>query len=212
MIPDSTTNLRNTIPSYLYSQYYADADLQSLVLAYNQAAQSYVDWFNDVNLPDYTGLSGDLLDWVGNGLYGVRRPVKTTVETPGTTGALATFKVAGMPLSSAGEATVTASQFVSDDIYRRVITWGFYKGDGFNFSIPWLKRRVCRFFLGTGDGFTPLVCVGFDDTTTPLPTCNIGWTGDAALLPEFESLIASGDLPLPYRFQYSISNTCPIYP
>ncbi|WMJ65680.1 hypothetical protein RBI80_00330 [Klebsiella variicola] len=28
------------------------------------------------------------------------------------------------------------------------MTWNFYKGDGFYFSIPWIKRRILRFLLG----------------------------------------------------------------
>ncbi|STX01610.1 Uncharacterised protein [Kluyvera ascorbata] len=28
------------------------------------------------------------------------------------------------------------------------MTWNFYKGDGFYFTIPWLKRRVLRFLTG----------------------------------------------------------------
>ncbi|EPB4501580.1 hypothetical protein [Yersinia enterocolitica] len=36
----------------------------------------------------------------------------------------------------------------SDDVFKRVMTWNYYKGDGFNFTIPWLKRRIMRFLTG----------------------------------------------------------------
>ncbi|WP_258557194.1 hypothetical protein [Kluyvera ascorbata] len=36
----------------------------------------------------------------------------------------------------------------SDDLFKRIMTWNFYKGDGFYFTIPWLKRRVLRFLTG----------------------------------------------------------------
>ncbi len=36
----------------------------------------------------------------------------------------------------------------SDDIFKRIMTWNFYKGDGRTFNIPWLKRRIMRFLLG----------------------------------------------------------------
>ncbi|MGA3767720.1 hypothetical protein ACPBXC_29065, partial [Escherichia coli] len=35
-----------------------------------------------------------------------------------------------------------------DDLFKRIMTWNFYKGDGFYFSIPWIKRRILRFLLG----------------------------------------------------------------
>ena len=37
---------------------------------------------------------------------------------------------------------------VSDDLFKRIMTWNFYKGDGFHFTIPWLKRRIMRFLTG----------------------------------------------------------------
>ena len=33
-------------------------------------------------------------------------------------------------------------------MYKRILTWFFYKGDGQAFTIKWLKRRVMRFLLG----------------------------------------------------------------
>lgn len=66
--------LSQTIPSYLYQEYSDDVDLQAFVSAYNQMTQQYVTWFNTIGLPIYTGLSGPLLDWVCNGLYGYYRP------------------------------------------------------------------------------------------------------------------------------------------
>jgi hypothetical protein len=36
----------------------------------------------------------------------------------------------------------------SDDVFRRCITWNFYKGDGNTFNIRWLKRRIQRFLNG----------------------------------------------------------------
>ena len=37
---------------------------------------------------------------------------------------------------------------VDDDVYARCITWHFYKGDGKNTTVRWLKRRVARFLEG----------------------------------------------------------------
>ena len=44
----------------------------------------------------------------------------------------------------------------SDDIFQRIITWDWYKGDGRVFNIRWLKRRIMRFILGV-NGTAPLI-------------------------------------------------------
>lgn len=36
----------------------------------------------------------------------------------------------------------------TDDVFKRCITWAFYKGDGKTFSIRWLKRRLQRWLNG----------------------------------------------------------------
>lgn len=41
------------------------------------------------------------------------------------------------------------NMLATDDVYKRVVTWAFYKGDGKVFNIRWLKRRVMRFLEGT---------------------------------------------------------------
>lgn len=53
-----------------------------------------------------------------------------------------------IPLNST--VTIGPAQFaiVNDDIFRRIITWHFYKGDGKHFNIRWLKRRVMQFCIG----------------------------------------------------------------
>ena len=45
-----------------------------------------------------------------------------------------------------GPSNVTVT---TDDIFKRIITWNFYKGDGKVFNIRWLKRRIMRFLYGT---------------------------------------------------------------
>src|SRR5208283_808909 len=48
------------------------------------------------------------------------------------------------------------STLVDDDVYKRCLTWHFYKGDGKYFSVRWLKRRVMRFLIGT-NGSSPSI-------------------------------------------------------
>jgi hypothetical protein len=146
--PSGPTTLTQTIPAYLYTQYADDDSLQAFVVAYNQMAQQYVSWFANGQLANYTVQVGSLLDWVGQGIYGVIRPYLSSQYAqeigPFNTFALNTNRFNGFKIL-APQNTVA----VNDDVYKRIITWNFYKGDGNTFCIPWLKRRVARFLFGT---------------------------------------------------------------
>lgn len=167
--PATPTGLLDIIPSYLYQEYSDDDNLQAFVASYNTMAQSYLDWFNYVGLPIYTGetgegnpsVSGTLLDWVGTGLYGYLRPNLASgvnlVEGPYNT-----FDFNVLPYNGGKTVGPSDAQIASDDVYRRCLTWHFYKGDGKYFTVPWLKRRIMRFLLGT-DGTTPNI-----DNTYPV--------------------------------------------
>lgn len=145
---------QTTLNSYLYRQYKDDDDLQALIAAYNQATQYYVDWFNAADLPYYPGLSGGQLDWVANGLYAQKR---TQLASPlsAAKGMLNTLVPLNtvMPLNTFVAATQTFYN-LSDDVFQRILTWNFYKGDGRHFSIRWLKRRIMRFLVGA-NGIDP---------------------------------------------------------
>ena len=153
--PLSPVTMTQVIPSYLYQEYQDDGDLQAWVAAYNEYAQNYVDTFNGLNLPIYTAsnIIGPLLDWVAGGVYGLDRPALGS----GTThilGPLNTYEMNTLELDAIeriGPTNVTAT---SDDTFKRIITWAFYKGDGKLFNVNWLKRRIMRFLTGT-DGSAP---------------------------------------------------------
>lgn len=141
--------LTKVIPSYLYVQYNDDPDLKALLKAYNNYAQEYVDWFNTINLPVYTGapIAGALLDWVLTGLYGLPRPVlpsgKAQAEGPYNT--VVYNRIAYNSYRLIGPSEVFAT---TDDVYKRIATWDLYRGDGTVFTIRWLKRRIMRFLTG----------------------------------------------------------------
>lgn len=143
----------NLTPAYVYREYADDQNIQALNTSFNQLAQQYIDWFNTVGLPVYTGLSDGLLDWVCEGLYGLKRPVLTNgISTPGNIGNLYGsviygFAPYGTPML--GSSVIPAPfYYVNDDFYKRILTWRFYKGDGFYFTVSWLKRRIARFMSG----------------------------------------------------------------
>ena len=222
-LPTSPVTITKTIPSYLYFEYQNDSNLPSLIDAYNTLTQEYLDWFNNINLPIYTGLNGALLDWVGQGVYGLPRPVFATTAVNGTIGQIASLNMHGSStiptpnvinaISTTQILETTTDYDTPDDVYKRVLTWWFYKGDGFDWSIPWFKRRIARFLYGINGTdpsvpFTPHISVTFDDTTSPLPTCNITITSAVEpIATYFKLAIDSKILCTPFRFAYNVTIT-----
>ncbi len=154
--------LQNTIPSYLFVEYNDDANLQAFRDAYNQLQQQYVNWWNQAPLAVYTGplIVGSLLDWVGQGVYGIERPA-LPAGVDQIEWALGTWALGEKPLASRVVIASAVYYAVNDDYYKRIITWAFYKGDGHQFSINWLKRRVVRFLLGM-NGIAPTIDNTYD--------------------------------------------------
>lgn len=156
-LPTSPTSVQRTIPSYLYWQYADDSDLQAFIRAYNEMTQQYVDSFNAINLAIYTDdfISGDLLDWLAQGIYGQSRPVLTSGVTKyvGLYNTQPYNQGAYNALTLVGQGPYYAT---TDDIFKRILTWNLYRGDGQTFSVKWLKRRVMRFLNGT-NGTAPNV-------------------------------------------------------
>lgn len=138
------------VASYLYQQYQGNdttADVESFFTAYNGFSQTNLDRTNNLNLPIYWGLSGNLLDWVANSLYGYTRPVLPK----GSYKQLGLYNENLLNTLEYNEEGLQAPQTfyeTTDDIFKRCLTWNFYKGDGQQFDIQWLKRRVIRFLIG----------------------------------------------------------------
>lgn len=213
--------LTQTIPSYLYQQYADDDDLQAFVAAYNEATQTYVDWFAQVSLPYYPGLSGDLLTWVGQGLYGLPR---TAIQRSGNTaqGPLNSLALNTQPLNFFQPGVQTVFN-LDDDSYQRILTWNFYKGDGKRFCMRWLKRRVMRFLIGT-HGLDPIpsdpgFVIGTESTqaigaaiASGECTVTIHQAALAAMtvlkpgiLQFFQTAFEAGALELPAQYSYAVS-------
>lgn len=154
---NAPASVQGTIASYLYEEYNDDDNLQAFVNAFNEMAQTYVDWFNQINLPIYTRpyINGPLLDWVATGLYGLSRPALPS-GFDRTIGPLNTWPPNSIPLNTLKKINNQTFYATTDDIYKRILTWLFYKGDGKYFSIRWLKRRVVRFLNGV-NGTAPNV-------------------------------------------------------
>lgn len=208
-----------TLNSYVYKEYSDDPNISSWVKAYNQATQYQIDWFNSVGLPYYPGLTDELLNWVALGLYGHKRTQLASPRTPAI----------GMP-NTFMPSTFMPSQYVpstqsfynlSDDIFKRILTWNLYKGDGRTFSIRWLKRRIMRFLVGV-NGIDPQpsqsdFIVGAETTSSIGVAIALGTvtvTLDQSMLslltPEitpdvlsfFQLAFQGGNLELPLQYSY----------
>lgn len=163
--PLGPTSRQVTIPSYIYQQYNDDDSLIAFAEAYNSGTQAYVDWFNSVNLPIYTGLSGGLLDWVAAGLYGMVRPTLSSGRKK-TVGPLNTWPLNTLALNASKAISKYTTTIVSDDVFKRILTWHLFKGDGKYFTLAWLKRRLYRFLFGASGTnavgpFTSQISVNF---------------------------------------------------
>ncbi len=155
--PNAPTGLVKTIPSYLYQEYNDDDSLQAFVMAFNSLAQTYVDAFNSLNLPIYTqaNISGALLDWVAAGLYGLLRPALSSGRNKNV-GPFNTYTFNSLVLNKIRHVAPANAVVTNDDIFKRILTWLFLKGDGKVFNIRWLKRRVGRFLAGV-NGTNPKI-------------------------------------------------------
>jgi hypothetical protein len=201
------TCLQQIIPSYCFQQFADDDNIQAFFAAQNEYATQFLLWFNTLNLPIYTGgiISGALLDWVAQGIYGIMRPSVTT----GSLRAVAAINSMPINFAAINERKITSNealQSTTDDIFRRVITWNFYKGDGFVFNVEWLKRRVLRFLNGP-NGISPVI-----DNTYAVSVAITGAvfavtvaTGNATNVSLLNALINSGACATPFQYSFTVS-------
>ena len=209
--PTGPTCLTQQIRAYVYKQFEDDDDIQAFNSSFNALAQNYLSWFVDINLPIYTGLSGSLLDWVAWGLYGMQRPVLPYGKVT-STGLINTWELNTILINSYKVSGVINLFTTTDDIFKRILTWWFFKGDGQVWSITWLKRRIMRFLIGV-NGTAPNI-----DNTYPISVvCNGGAAGtitieiasggvDPLIVQVLQAAIASGAVCLPFQYSFSTSS------
>lgn len=140
-------NITSTIRSYPYSQYSDDADISAFFGAYNALSQANLDAVNGYQLPIYLNQTGNLLDWAASSIYGVFRPSLSS-GGPRSVGPLNTFEFNTESFDAFSRVN-SSTNYIADDLtYQRIVQWNTFKGDGFQFTIRWLKRRVERFLRG----------------------------------------------------------------
>ena len=228
--------LQTIAPAYLYNEYADDADLQAFVTAYNNFAQSYLDWFNTTSLPIYTqpNISGTLLDWAGVGIYNYPRPLIVTQATSGRSqGAYGMSAYGTQAYGTRGQKITAGTSIpVSDDVYKRALTWHAYLGDGKQMSVQWFKRRLARFLYGIGGTDISInnlqnISINFKSATRSIGYYGSSFYGQTAygirkkltktfpviniLLPStplsgtLQSLINNGFLAIPFQVKISVT-------
>jgi hypothetical protein len=211
--PIGQTSLTQILPAYVYKQYEDDENIQAFNDAYNGMAQSYLDFINALNLPIYTSasISGSLLDWVAAGIYGLVRPALPYGQIVGI-GPLNTWTPNQIAVNSFQTSGVINNFTTTDDIFKRIITWFFFKGDGQQFSAPWLKRRVMRFLTGAAgtapniDNTYPVsVAFGGDGDVTVTVTLTVAAGITLANAQIFQAAVASGAISMPFQLTVSVT-------
>ena len=207
--------LTQVLPAYLYQQYTKDPyseDLQAFFTAYNNESQVRLEATNSLNLPIYTKQIAPLLDWTAYGIYGVLRPSIGTPSHFSPVGAYNTYEYDVRAYSQDTEIAPNNYYIVNDDIFKRILTWNFYKGDGFQYNTQWLKRRIKRFLFGVDgvdfpitDTFDISIIYGTNNTVTiTLP--------NYAITPVFESCLLSGVLNVPFEYSYIVDVNAGLVP
>lgn len=231
----STGMLADVIPSYPYLEYSDDSDVQAFFSTYNNLAQGYVNWFNSTPLGLYTSpnITGQLLDWTAQGIYGIARPVISSLQTR-TVGAVNSFPANTLPANTLKLLRSGNAQEASDDVYKRTLTWILFKGDGLQASVTWLRKRIARFIYGANGSDVPLsdaINVGIVQPTLPA-TGSLGTVPlntralntrlvrnqkaahtlqivlpSSTIATQFANLLQQGYLPVPFQVSLTVQLT-----
>ena len=204
----STYQIAAPLAAYPYVQYQDDDDINAFFIATNQYIQSeYVGFFDNTDLGCYTesSISGQLLDWVAEGVYGMTRPVFPQGQEI-IAGSLNTVALNTQSYNSFLSSGTTTYYFVSDDVFKRCLTWNFYRGDGAQFSVKWLKKRVMRFLNGA-NGIPPVIDNTYDigiSVSSYAVTINIHNSATYPMASVLQTAINAQVIYLPFNLTFSV--------
>lgn len=200
--------VQEIIPAYPFVQYNDDENVVAFFKAYNGIAQEYLDALNKLHLPCWTSpeITGWLLDWIAHGIYGQLRPALSVTEGQAQRGDYNSVEYNASPYAHISNYIAGKYEFISDDMFKRVLTWNFYKYEGFQFSVPWFKRRIARFIHGK-DGIDPVLQHTFDVSVKPVEG------GFSVIIPDYgdgiadslKSAIEQGFCKTPFMYNFIIS-------
>lgn len=187
------------LASYPYQQYADDDDIKAFFTAYNALSQTNLDTANNLYLPIYSNKTGNLLNLVGEGIYGeVRKALGTGFSY--TVGMYNTYEYNLNPNNLYELNFVGTSYEVNDSTYKKIIQWNTFKGDGYQFTIRWLKRRIQRFFsnqINPPTTYSYSVTLSGTNVTITIPN-----SLDATI---FQAAIQSQILLVPFQYNFSVT-------
>ena len=191
-----------TLHAYPYLQYQDDPNIVAFFDAYNSISDQYLRTINTLGLPNYLLLTAPLLDWVGLSLYGTPRE-SVPVGGGRRIGPFNTFDYNTNEMNV--ERSLNSGNFytLSDQAYIAVIQWNNFKGDGFQFTKRWLKRRVMRFlggYLFPDESYQVSVTITGRAVTITLAA----GIAPLTLAPILQAAIASGLLLLPFQYTFTV--------
>jgi hypothetical protein len=78
---------------------------------------------------------GDQLRWIALGIYGVKPPILVSGKSK-VYGPYNAIRFNQLPFNGRKRVREAEQVVVSDDLFKRIMTWNFYKGDGFISQFP----------------------------------------------------------------------------
>jgi hypothetical protein len=204
------TSRRKIVPARPYQEYNDDDHINTYFTAHNALMQIRFDLLDNTPLSDYTNplVCGSLLDWLAEGVYGIARPQISNYHVR-VIGPCNTYGLNYLP-AMAKEYTLDegSSYTASDDIYKRVITWHAYDGDGRTFSFTWLKRRLVRFLNGAWGKDYPvddLTSVSVNFTANRVITITLPTVAQNHVSAILADCIVSSVVELPLNFTWKVA-------
>jgi hypothetical protein len=202
--PGTNSAVQNIIQAYAYVQYQDDDEIQAFFQAYNIYAQAYLTYINNLSLEVYSrgNISGHLLDWEALGIYGFIRPAFSTIgKAP--KGPFNTWRFNRLPFNTLIPGVLDTYTLASDDIFKRVMTWHLYKGDGKYFTVDWLKQRIYRFLFGVNGTDPPYVPYDISVQLTGRWAATIT-VPNGGYSPTFVQAAQQSVIELPFQYTWTI--------
>lgn len=190
--PDATST-DNPVYVYVGNDFEKSPDVQALVEVANGGFNTVIENLRNLNAGLYNDKCCEWLDWFAAGVYGFTRPTIAIGDTVKATGGWGAF---GFGEHGWGYGTLSSDpsfETVPDSIFIKTMQWHLYRADGFQFSIPWLRRRIQRF---TGESVVGITLSGWDYT---IELANNKTTS------YFKYLQAAGKLMLPEQYSYTVN-------
>jgi hypothetical protein len=182
-------------PVYVYTgnDFEKSPDVQALVEVANGGFNAVIENLRNLNVGLYNDKCCEWLDWFASGVFGFYRPTIAIGDAVRADGGWGAF---GFGENGWGYGVLSSDpsfETVPDSIFKKVIEWHLYRADGFQFSIPWLRRRIQRF---TGESVVGITLSSWTFTIELSKNKTTSF---------FKYLQSSGKLMLPEQYSYTVN-------